>query len=149
MNTGMPSQAHKTVYSAVIDNPVALRLSNAEARQLAAGFKALGHPARIQIVDLLNRCGGRHCVHAIEEQIDLAQPTISRHLKVLRDAGLAASERRGVWVYYVILSQALAQLRALLEEMEQQSASAEYFPGPTTSFPEKVTMTAQPVPYPP
>ncbi|GAB4448202.1 MAG: hypothetical protein Kow00120_18320 [Anaerolineae bacterium] len=135
MDTGMPTQAHKTVYATVIDNPIALRLSDAEAGRLAAGFKALGHPARVQIVDLLSRCGGRLCVREIEEQFDLTQPTISRHLKVLRDAGLAVSERQGLWVYYVILPQALARLRALLEEMRQQSASAEYFPETHDEFP--------------
>lgn len=130
MDTGMPAQAHKTVYTAVIDNPIALRLSDAEACRLAAGFKALGHPARVQIVDLLSRCGGRLCVREIEEQFDLAQPTISHHLKVLRDAGLAASERRGLWVYYVVLPAALAQLRALLEAIARQSTHLEVIQRP-------------------
>lgn len=108
--------------------PLTPRLSGADARRLATALKALGHPARVQIAYLLSRGGGRLCVQEIEEQIDLAQATVSRHLKVLRDAGLAACERQGPWVYYAILPQALAQLRTLLEEMEQQSAAAESRP---------------------
>ena len=65
---------------------LSLRLAAAEAEQLAAMFKALGHPVRLQIVELLGRYGGQVCVCDVESQFDLSQPTISHHLRILREA---------------------------------------------------------------
>ena len=70
--------------------PPSLRLSPTEADELAGMFKALGHPVRLQIVDLLSRFEGQVCVCDVEGQFDLSQPTISHHLKILREAGLVA-----------------------------------------------------------
>jgi ArsR family transcriptional regulator len=94
--------------------PPSLRLASAEAEQLAAMFKALGHPVRLQMVELLSRYGGQVCVCDVENQFDLSQPTISHHLKILREAGLVAAEQRGLWVYYFVQPAALAQLRGVL-----------------------------------
>lgn len=94
-----------------------LRLSADEAGELAGMFKALGHPVRLQIVDLLSRFAGQVCVCDVESQFALSQPTISHHLKVLRDAGLVAAEQRGLWVYYYLQPAALAKLSALLGGM--------------------------------
>ena len=94
--------------------PPSLRLTTAEAAQIAAMFKALSHPVRLQMVDLLSRFGGQVCVCDIESQFELSQPTISHHLKILREAGLIASEQRGLWVYYVTCPAALSFLGNLL-----------------------------------
>jgi ArsR family transcriptional regulator len=95
----------------------ALRWTSEEAEQLAAMLKALAHPVRLQIVDLLSRYGGQVCVCDVEAQFDLSQPTISHHLKVLRQAGLIDCEQRGVWIYYHTRPAALTQLQAILAGM--------------------------------
>ncbi len=58
--------------------------------------------------------GGEACVCDISDSFDLSQPTISHHLKVLRQAGLLDCERRGTWVYYWVIPAALQQLSAVL-----------------------------------
>ena len=98
---------------------VALRLSDPEAGALAASLKALGHPVRLQIVDLLSRYGGQVCVCDVEQHFSLTQSTISHHLKVLREAGLVEAEQRGLWVYYRVLPAALMPVRHLLEQWAQ------------------------------
>jgi ArsR family transcriptional regulator len=97
--------------------PPSLRLAPHEAEQLATMFKALGHPVRLQIIELLSRYGGQVCVCDVEGQFDLSQPTISHHLKILRAAGLVAAEQRGLWVYYYIQPSSLEQLRGVLGAM--------------------------------
>jgi DNA-binding transcriptional ArsR family regulator len=91
-----------------------LRLSADEATRLAALAKALGHPVRVQIVELLSRYGGEVCVCDIERHFDLAQPTISHHLRVLREAGIIDGEQRGLWVHYRVVPETLEPLRRLL-----------------------------------
>jgi ArsR family transcriptional regulator, arsenate/arsenite/antimonite-responsive transcriptional repressor len=95
--------------------PPSLRLSSAEAEELSAMFKALGHPVRLQIVDLLSRFAGQVCVCDVENQFELSQPTISHHLKILREAGLVAAEQRGLWVFYYLRPAAVDKLRSLLD----------------------------------
>jgi ArsR family transcriptional regulator len=95
-----------------------LSLDDEAASRLAVVFKALGHPVRIQIIDLLSRYGGQVCVCEIERQFELSQPTISHHLKVLRDAGLLSAEKRGLWVYYDLRSQVLISLRKALKQFD-------------------------------
>jgi ArsR family transcriptional regulator len=98
--------------------PTALHLSAGDAARLAALSKALSHPVRVQIVDILGRYGGEICVCEIERHFVLSQPTISHHLKVLRDAELVDAEQRGLWVYYRIKPGALDPLRALLDQLD-------------------------------
>lgn len=93
-----------------------LRLTSETAQQLAQMFKALGHPVRLQIVDLLSRFGGKVCVCDIESQFDLTQPTISHHLKALREAGVVDCEMRGLWAYYFVRPAQLQQLLTLVGE---------------------------------
>ncbi len=94
-----------------------LRWAADEAEALAGLLKALAHPVRLQIIELLNRLGGQVCVCDIEAHFDLSQPTISHHLKVMRQAGLIESEPRGVWIYYHTRPAALAQVRAVLQSL--------------------------------
>ena len=96
---------------ALIGDPI----DDAAAAGLAPVFKALGDPVRLRLVSLIGaRQGGEVCVCDLTSAFDLTQPTISHHLKVLREAGLIDSERRGTWVYYRVVPAALERLAALL-----------------------------------
>jgi ArsR family transcriptional regulator len=85
-----------------------------EAERMAAIAKALGDPIRVQLVDVLRKHAGKVCVCELVPLFDLSQPTVSHHLKVLRDAGLVDSERRGLWAYYFVLPDALEELAGWL-----------------------------------
>ncbi|MGN9841387.1 ArsR/SmtB family transcription factor [Nonomuraea sp. H19] len=90
-------------------------LSEDQAAGLARVFKALGDPVRLRIVSIVaSHQGGEACVCDLTASFELAQPTISHHLKVLKDVGLLTSERRASWVYYRIVPERLAELSALL-----------------------------------
>jgi len=85
------------------------------AAGLAQVFKALGDPVRLRLVSLIGaHRGGEACVCDLTTAFDLTQPTISHHLKVLREAGIITSERRGTWVYYRLVPAALERMAALL-----------------------------------
>jgi ArsR family transcriptional regulator len=85
------------------------------AGDLARMFKALGDPVRLRLLSrVASHAGGEACVCDLSAGLDLSQPTISHHLKVLREAGLLECERRGTWVYYWVVPSALAQLSAVL-----------------------------------
>ncbi|EME19800.1 ArsR/SmtB family transcription factor [Rhodococcus triatomae] len=85
------------------------------AGDLARMFKAIGDPVRLRLLSLVaSHAGGEACVCDISGSFDLSQPTISHHLKVLREAGLLDCERRGTWVYYWVIPSALQQLSAVL-----------------------------------
>jgi ArsR family transcriptional regulator len=81
---------------------------------MAAIAKALGDPVRVQLVDVLGKHAGKVCVCELVPLFEISQPTLSHHLKVLRDAGLVDSERRGLWAYYYVLPDALKELSAWL-----------------------------------
>src|SRR5215207_2574477 len=85
-----------------------------QAERMAAIAKALADPVRVQLVDVLRKHAGKVCVCELVPLFDLSQPTVSHHLKVLRDAGLVDSERRGLWAYYYVLPNALEELSTWL-----------------------------------
>ncbi|RVX44978.1 ArsR family transcriptional regulator [Nonomuraea polychroma] len=86
-----------------------------QAAGVARVFKALGDPVRLRILSIVaSREGGEACVCDITDAFELSQPTISHHLKVLKDVGLLTSERRASWVYYRLVPDTLAELSALL-----------------------------------
>jgi ArsR family transcriptional regulator len=90
-------------------------LSEAEAEQIVPALKALGDPVRLRLMSLIAaHASGEACVCDLNESFDLSQPTISRHLKILHDAGLLTREKRGAWVYYRARTEALGSLAALL-----------------------------------
>jgi ArsR family transcriptional regulator len=90
-------------------------LSAEAAIQLATTLKALSDPVRLRLLSVVaSHHGGEACVCDISVGIDVSQPTISHHLKVLRTAGLLDSERRGSWVYYRVNPTVLQQLSQLL-----------------------------------
>jgi ArsR family transcriptional regulator, arsenate/arsenite/antimonite-responsive transcriptional repressor len=88
-------------------------LDPAERDALAGRFKALADPTRVAIVNRL-AAADEVCVCDFVAALDLAQPTISHHLKVLREAGLVESSRRGTWAYYRLVPEAVAALRGAL-----------------------------------
>lgn len=78
-------------------------------------FKALSDPVRLRLLSsIASRSGQEACVCDLSEGIELTQPTISHHLKVLREAGLLTSERRASWVHYRVVPEALQQLSSVL-----------------------------------
>lgn len=90
-------------------------LAEADAAALAKVFKALGDPVRLRLFSLIaSHDGGEVCVCDLTGAFDVTQPTISHHLKVLRDAGLTDSERRGTWIYYRVRPGTLSRLSGLL-----------------------------------
>lgn len=91
-------------------------LSPDAAAELAIKLKALSDPVRLQLLSVVaSHAGGEACVCELSAGIDLTQPTISHHLKILRTAGLLDSQRRGSWIYYRVVTDALQQLSLLLE----------------------------------
>src|SRR6187401_2586533 len=81
-----------------------------QAERMATVSKALGDPVRLQLVDVLRKHAGKVCVCELVPLFDLSQPTVSHHLKVLRDAGVVGSERAGLWAYYYVVPGALEGL---------------------------------------
>ena len=89
-------------------------VERAHAARLAELAKALGDPVRLQLVDVLRRHAGEVCVCELVPLFEISQPTLSHHLKKLRDAGIVDSERRGLWAYYYVVPGALDELGAWL-----------------------------------
>jgi ArsR family transcriptional regulator len=86
-----------------------------EADQLASALKVIADPARLRLLSLIQAQPGHEaCVCHLTEPLGLSQPTISHHLKVLRQAGLVEREQRGSWAYFRVREEPLATLRALL-----------------------------------
>jgi ArsR family transcriptional regulator, arsenate/arsenite/antimonite-responsive transcriptional repressor len=85
-----------------------------QAERMAAIAKALADPVRLQLVDVLRKHAGKVCVCELVPLFDLSQPTVSHHLKVLREAGIVDSERRGLWAYYYVTPDSLKELSAWL-----------------------------------
>jgi ArsR family transcriptional regulator len=90
-------------------------ITSAEAQVLAKRFAALGDPVRIQLLSLLATSGeGAVCVCDLVEPVGKSQPTVSHHLKVLREAGLVTSEKRGANNWYATVPAAMDALRQAL-----------------------------------
>ncbi|UGQ10461.1 metalloregulator ArsR/SmtB family transcription factor [Yinghuangia sp. ASG 101] len=89
-------------------------LTAPDSERLAAMFKALGDPVRLRLFSMVaSHEGGEACVCDIQD-VGVSQPTVSHHLKKLREAGLVTSERRGSWVFYKVVPEAMAALAGLL-----------------------------------
>jgi ArsR family transcriptional regulator, arsenate/arsenite/antimonite-responsive transcriptional repressor len=101
------------VLPAICCGPETEPLTEVERDQLAARFKALADPTRVAIINCLS-AADEVCVCNLTETFDLSQPTISHHLKILRQAGLVESSRRGTWAYYRLVPEAVAALRGAL-----------------------------------
>jgi ArsR family transcriptional regulator len=90
------------------------RLGDVETEHFAALFKALSHPVRLRLLDLISQGSGRLCSCDLEPHFDLTQPTISHHLKILREAGLLQAESDGVYVLYTLNRPLLASAQGVL-----------------------------------
>ena len=81
-----------------------------EAERIAHTFKALGDPTRVRLLSLIAASdGGEACICDLTEPVGLSQPTVSHHMKLLVDAGLATREQRGRWAYYRVVTDTLEQ----------------------------------------
>ncbi len=89
-------------------------VERAQATRMADVAKALGDPVRLQLVDVLRKHAGKVCVCELVPLFEISQPTLSHHLKKLRDAGIVGVERRGLWAYYYVLPDATKELSAWL-----------------------------------
>jgi ArsR family transcriptional regulator len=89
-------------------------VERSQASRMAEVAKALGDPIRLQLVDVLRKHAGKVCVCELVPLFDVSQPTLSHHLKRLRDAGIVDSERRGLWAYYYVIPDSLKELSAWL-----------------------------------
>lgn len=87
-----------------------------DAERLATIARAMGDPVRLQIVDVLHHYAGAVCVCELNDLFDLSQSTVSHHLKVLRDAGIVSSEKRGLWNFYYVEREAIEGLGSWLLE---------------------------------
>ena len=96
----------------------AATITTEEADAAATLFKALADPHRVMILNRLLECGEPVCVCELNEELDLAQPTVSFHLKKLVNAGLLAREQRGTWAYFSVVPQAIDQLSQLFKTKE-------------------------------
>src|ERR687887_2403244 len=103
--------------------PQTAPLSEPESEELAARFKALADPTRVAIVNHLS-AADEVCVCNLTAAFELSQSTISHHLKILREAGLVESSRRGTWAYYRLVPEAIDSLRGALGGWRKSSSSA-------------------------
>ena len=87
------------------------RLDDEAVQRFTNDLTILAHPIRVQILDLLTRSTGDVCVCDLEAALPVKQPTVSHHLKLLREAELIDCERRGLWAYYFVRREAVAALR--------------------------------------
>jgi ArsR family transcriptional regulator len=91
------------------------RFDNADAVELANGFGALADPVRLHLLSLITANGDvGACVCDLIEPSGRSQPTVSHHLKILREAGLVTTEKRGRWAWYFVVPERVAGLKAAL-----------------------------------
>jgi ArsR family transcriptional regulator, arsenate/arsenite/antimonite-responsive transcriptional repressor len=111
----LPVLADPPCCAPISESPIA----PADAADLAGAFKALGDPVRLQLMSMIaSHAGGEVCVCDLTPAFELSGPTISHHLRVLREAGLIESDRRGTWIYYRPVRARLIALSQLLDSQE-------------------------------
>jgi ArsR family transcriptional regulator len=116
MDVTSPARSVPVVNDACSPVPIVSRLDTRRANQLAGQIKALADPTRLRMLDLLARQAQPLCVCEITPLFDRHQPTISHHLRILREAGMIDGEKRGVWAYYWATEQGKRSL-ALVETL--------------------------------
>ncbi len=95
-----------------------LQISSSQVRQTAELFGILADPTRLTILNLLAASqSGEVCVCDVTASFQVGQPTISHHLKILRDAGVIQGDKRGKWVYYSLVKSRVAEIRSLLDRV--------------------------------
>jgi ArsR family transcriptional regulator len=98
-------------------------LERKSAEGIAATFAALADPTRLAILNLIAESEREVCVCDITDNFKVGQPTVSHHVKILKDAGLITGEKRGKWVYYSPVRSRVEEVHALLEKVMGMSAS--------------------------
>jgi ArsR family transcriptional regulator len=93
-------------------------LTEDEAVRQARLLKALADPTRLRLLNLLSRYEGDVCVFELVESFTLEQPTISHHLRILRDAGLVDCRKKGLWAYYYVRREALTRAQDIIENLK-------------------------------
>jgi ArsR family transcriptional regulator len=106
--------------------PADLRLDNGAASLLADDFRLLADPIRLQILDMLGQ-RGEVCVCDLEAALPVKQPTVSHHLRLLRQAGLVAVRRKGLWAHYHLQADGAALRRDRLLTFLQSIPEASRF----------------------
>jgi ArsR family transcriptional regulator len=94
-------------------------LTEDDAVSQARLLKALADPTRLRILNLLSRHEGEVCVFEIVESFTLEQPTISHHLRILRDAGLVDCRKKGLWAYYYVRREALKRAQEVIDGLHK------------------------------
>ena len=113
-NLSLADQAPAPVAEVCCAPLASAELSTGDAEMLSARFKALADPVRLRLFSKIASFGpGEVCVCDIDD-VGVSQPTVSHHLRKLREAGLVTAERRGTWVYYRVVPGALAAMSAVL-----------------------------------
>ncbi|MFW3170596.1 metalloregulator ArsR/SmtB family transcription factor [Geodermatophilus sp. CPCC 206100] len=124
----MTGEAHETMNGpgvACCTPSAGTAMSEEQAEQVTPLLKALADPVRLRLVSLIASAqAGEACVCDLNEAFDLTQATISHHLKVLHSAGIVDREKRGVWVYYSVRSEALSAVANLFTSASLAGASA-------------------------
>jgi DNA-binding transcriptional ArsR family regulator len=87
-----------------------------EVSELAELFKALSDPTRLRLVKILSENHEMLCVNALTRRLEVTQSAVSQHLRVLKQAGLVISERRGYHVHYALDLEGLKRYKAILTE---------------------------------
>ena len=114
--TSVPTLLPLLDVSACSPSLVSAQMDADRASQVALRFKALGDPGRLRLLSLIAAHeSGQACVCDLTGPLGLSQPTVSHHLKVLREAGLVIGERRGTWVHYSLVAGALHDLAVRLD----------------------------------
>lgn len=99
-------------------------LTTAQARRMAGLFRALADPARLRLLSLIAaQPGAEACACHFTGRMRLSQPTVSHHLKVLREAGLLERERRGTWLYYRVVPECLAVVSAAVSPAAERKTA--------------------------
>lgn len=99
-------------------------IDRTQAARMATLARALADPIRIQLLDVLRGHAGQVCVCELVPLFEVSQPTVSHHLKVLRDAGLVGSEKRGLWVFYFVVPGVMDELTGWLAPAPEVSGSS-------------------------
>lgn len=110
-------QAPSTATAVGVSPKFTPTLTEEEAVIQARLLKALADPTRLRILSLLSRHEGEVCVFEIVESFTLEQPTISHHLRILRDAGLVDCRKKGLWAYYYVRREALSRAQEIINSL--------------------------------
>jgi ArsR family transcriptional regulator len=112
-----PSEPIRTFGSRCCPEPGERLFSAAQAENAARSLELLAHPIRLTLLGILCRQAGEVCVCDLEAAVPVKQPTVSHHLRLLREAGLVQVERRGQWAHYRIDAEAVASLSLGVEDV--------------------------------